>query len=339
MRSQIKHSVLTLLIASALAAGAGQSAGAGQPAGTKPELLRVEGSVDAMGTGFSIVAYGEDRVRLQSAVAQGLEEARRLDQMLSNYKPDSEWSQVNRQAADGPVHITVELLQLLAACVEYSRESEGTFDISVGPLMKIWGFYKGSGHLPHRAEVRGSLNLVGYRNIELDASQHWVRFAKKGVELDPGGIGKGYAVDRMAQILKDNSVEHALVSGGGSSIYAIGAPPNEKGWKLDIKNPKDASKTATTVLLKDESMSTSGNYEKYFYAEGKIYSHIMDPRTGFPAQGTLSTSIIAPRTIDSEAWAKPYYILGRQWTVKHKPKDFRVYFCEDKPGAPCEWLQ
>src|SRR5258706_14547238 len=103
--------------------------------------------------------------------------------MLSNYKPDSEWSQVNRQAADGPVHITVELLQLLAACVEYSRESEGTFDISVGPLMKIWGFYKGSGHLPHRAEVRGSLNLSGYRNIDLHACQHWVRFSQKDAEL------------------------------------------------------------------------------------------------------------------------------------------------------------
>src|SRR5260370_36652781 len=111
-RGQIKHSVLTLLIASALAAGAAQTDR------TKRELLRVEGSVDAMGTGFSIVAYGENRVRLQSGVAQGLEEARRPDQMPTNYKPDSEWSQMNRQAADGPVHITAELFQLLAACVE-----------------------------------------------------------------------------------------------------------------------------------------------------------------------------------------------------------------------------
>jgi FAD:protein FMN transferase len=322
-----------LLIASALLAGAAQ------PARNKPEILRVEGAVDAMGTGFTIAAYGEDRVRLQSAVAQGLEEARRLDQMLSNYKPDSEWSQVNREAADGPVHVTPELFQLLSACLEYSRESEGAFDISVGPLMKIWGFYKGSGHLPHRAEVRGVFDYVGYRFILLDAAHQTVRFAKKGVELDPGGVGKGYAVDRIAQILKESGVQSALISGGGSSIYAIGAPPGEQGWKLDIKNPKDPSKTATSVMLKDESMSTSGNYEKYFFAEGKMYSHIMDPRTGFPSHGTLSVSVIAPNTIDSEVWAKPYYILGRQWTVKHKRKDFRVYFCEDKSGASCEWLQ
>jgi len=306
---------------------------------TSPALIRVDGAVDAMGTSFSIVAYGEDRVRLQTAVAEGLEEARRLDEMLSNYKPDSEWSQMNRQAADGPFNATKELFELLSACVGYSRASQGTFDISVGPLMKLWGFYKGSGHLPHRAEVRGVMRLVGYKNILLDASHHWVRFAKRGVELDPGGIGKGYAVDRIAQILKEEGVKHALISGGGSSIYAIGAPPDEQGWKVDIKNPRHPSESVASVFLKDESMSTSGSYEKFFRAEGRFYSHIMDPRTGFPAQGMLSTSVITPKTIDSEAWAKPYYILGPQWTAQHKQKDFRVFFCEDKPGTRCEWLQ
>ncbi len=304
-----------------------------------PGLLRSEGSVDAMGTGFSIVAYGEDRSRLQSAIAQGLEEARRLDHLLSNYQPDSEWSEVNRYAADRPVIVSKELFDLLSACLDYSRQSEGAFDITVGPLMRTWGFYKGSGHLPHRAEVRGALDLIGYRNLVLDPASHSVRFAKRGLEIDPGGIGKGYAVDRIAQILKDNGLRHALVSGGGSSIYAIGAPPGEKGWKVDIKNPKDPRQSIESVYLKDQSMSTSGSYEKFFYAEGKLYSHIMDPRTGFPAQGMLSTSVIAPKTIDSEAWTKPYYILGPQWTARHKQKDFRVFFCEAKTGKRCEWLQ
>lgn len=329
----MKHLVLTLLLAFAALRMAAPAAR------TKLELLRVEGSRDAMGTSFSIVAYGEDRGRLESAVAQGLEEAHRLDQMLSNYLPDSEWSTVNRLAADGPVRVSAELFQLLAACQEYSRESEGAFDISVGPLMKVWGFYKGTGHLPHRAEIRTVMNRVGYRNVLLDAAHQTVRFAQRGVELDPGGIGKGYAVDRIAQILKDNGVKSALVSGGGSSIYAIGAPPNEKGWKLDIKNPRNPRQAVESVYLKDESMSTSGNYEKFFYAEGRLYSHIMDPRTGFPAQGMLSTSVIAPKTIDSEAWGKPYYILGRRWAAQHKHKNFRVFLCEARPGASCEWLQ
>lgn len=303
------------------------------------ELLRVEGTADAMGTGFTIVAYGEDRGKVQSAVAQGLEEARRLDAMLSNYKPDSEWSEINREAFRHPVHISKEMYDLLAACKRYSEASEGSFDITVGKLMKVWGFYKGTGHLPHRAEVWGALNSVGYKYLTLspDGPDHWVRF-EKNIETDPGGIGKGYAVDRIAQILKDIGIQHALVSGGGSSIYAIGAPPGEKGWKVDIKDPRDTSKSVETVYLKDESMSTSGAYEKFFNAEGRMYSHIMDPRTGYPAQGMLSVSVIAPRTLDSEAWCKPYYILGRQWTSQHKPRDFRVYVCESRPGAKCEWL-
>ena len=332
-----KQVVLTLLFATAGVAVAAWP-GAETPRAQGPPLVRAEGSADAMGTAYSIVAYGTDRGRLESAVAEALDEARRLDQMLSNYKPESELSEVNRFAAERPVPVSDEFFQLLADCIEYSRESEGTFDITVGPLMKVWGFYKGSGHLPHRAEVRGALEMVGYRNVILDAKDKTVRFARAGVELDPGGIGKGYAVDKMAALMRHDGVVAALISGGGSSIYAIGAPPGEPGWKVAIKDPRDPSKKAGEAVLKDESMSTSGNYEKYFWAEGKIWSHIMDPRTGFPSEGTLSVSLITPRTIDSEAWAKPYYILGRDWTIRHKPKDFRVFFCEDKPNTPCAWL-
>lgn len=325
----MKHRVLLLLFITALLAPAG-----------KPEMSRAEGSVDTMGSTFSVVAYGEDRDQLQSAVESALEEARRLDRLLSNYRPESEWSQVNRDAADHPVHVSPELFNLLAACVDFSRQSEGTFDITVGPLMKIWGFYKGSGHLPHRAEVRGILDYVGYRGLILDPANQTVKFAKKGMEIDPGGIGKGYAVDRMAGTLKENGIRSALISGAGSSIYAIGHPPQDpEGWKVNIKNPKNTSKSVASVYLKDDSMSTSGSYEKFFYAEGKLWSHIMDPRTGYPSIGMLSVSVVTPRTIDSEAWCKPYYILGRDWTQKHKPRNFRVFMCEDRSDVPCAWLQ
>jgi FAD:protein FMN transferase len=325
----MKRLVVTLLFILALAAAPAK----------KEELVRAEGSVDAMGSTYSVVVYGPDRERLQAIVAEALEEARRLDQLLSNYQPQSEWSQVNRLAADQPVVVSTELFRLLTACVEYSRESEGAFDITVGPLMKVWGFYKGTGHLPHRAEVRGALSKVGYRNILLDGKTSSVRFARSGVELDPGGIGKGYAVDRMVDVLKANGIQSALISAAGSSIYALGTPPGEAGWKLNIKDPKSPSKSVASVSLKDESMSTSGNYEKFFYAEGKLYSHIMDPRTGYPSQGMLQTSVITPKTIDGEAWAKPYYIMGREWASRHKKKDFRIFICEDRAGAPCEWLQ
>jgi thiamine biosynthesis lipoprotein len=307
------------------------------------EELRLESSADAMGSTYSLVLYGEDRAKLEMASEDAFEEVRRLDHLLSNYRPESEWSQVNRYAAERAVKVSAELFQLLSACVEYSRQSEGAFDISVGPLMKVWGFYKGSGHLPQRTEVLKGLEKVGYRNILLDASSKTVRFAKEGVELDPGGIGKGYAVDRMVDILRRDGIGSALVSASGSSIYALGAPPGESGWKIRIRDPKDEEKTVTEVTLKNESMSTSGSYEKFFWAEGKIYSHIMDPRTGYPSRGMLSASVITPLTLDSEAWTKPYYINGREWAAKHNPKGFRVFLCPDTgeagTGQTCAWLQ
>src|SRR5260370_6903293 len=205
-----------------------------------------EGRVDTMGSTFTVVAYGEDRDQLQSAVASALEEARRLDQLLSNYRPESEWSQVNREAADHPVRVSQELFDLLAACVEDSRQSEGAFDITVGPLMKTWGFYKGSGRLPHRAEIRGALATVGHQGLILDPKNQTVKFAKKGMDMDPGGIGKGYAVDRLAGILRENGVRSALLSAGGSSIYAIGTPPQQPpASKLPTQHPRNPSRTPT----------------------------------------------------------------------------------------------
>lgn len=187
----------------------------------QPEFLRLEKSADAMGSTYSIAIYGNDRVRMEAAVDAALDEVRRLDDMLSNYKPDSEWSEVNRNAAERPVPVSPELFQLLSACMEYSRESDGAFDITVGPLMKVWGFYKGTEHLPHRPEVAAALTRVGYRHVRLDSQNRTVRFDRTGVELDPGGIGKGYAVDRMVDVLRQKGATAALVAGSGSSIYGM----------------------------------------------------------------------------------------------------------------------
>jgi thiamine biosynthesis lipoprotein len=193
--------------------------------------------------------------------------------------------------------------------------------------------------LPGPGDVKSALAGVGYKNIVLDPKTHTVRFARKGVEIDPGGIGKGYAVDRMVEVLRKQKIKIALVSASGSSIYAMGAPPGEAGWKISIRDPRDETKTVEDVMLKDESLSTSGSYEKFFEADGKIYAHIMDPRTGYPAPGMLSVSIVAPRTIDSEAWCKPFFINGRAWASNHKPEGTRAYFCEDKADQSCVWLQ
>lgn len=302
--------------------------------------VRYESSVDAMGSTFSIAAWGSDRGNLEAAVESALEEARRLDRLLSNYRPESEWSAVNRSAASRDVVVSQELFDLLQACVRYSEQSEGTFDITVGPLMRVWGFYKGSGRMPHRSEVRTALARIGYQNLSLQTSTRTVRFIRDGLEIDPGGIGKGYAVDKMVEILRQAGVSGALINAGGSSMYGLNVPPDDaRGWKVVVRHPRDAEKHVAELYLKNQSMSTSGNYEKFFRVGRRIYSHIMDPRTGYPAQGMYSVSVIAPRCTDSEAWTKPTYIQGRQWAAKHLPTGFRAFLCEDRGEAQCAWLQ
>lgn len=303
------------------------------------ERLRLEKSIDAMGSTFLIALYGCDRNQMEAALSAAFDEIRRLDEMLSNYRPASKWSEVSRDAAERPVRVSPELFQLLSRCLEFSRRSEGTFDISVGSLQKAWGFFKGTGRLPSRAEVAAARAKVGYQHIRLDPAARTVRFDHPGIELDPGGIGKGYAVDRVVEILQHRGFDTALIAGSASSIYGLGAPPTElKGWRVNIGDPRDPRKAVAEVFLKNMAVSTSGSYEKFFWAEGRAYSHILDPRTGYPAQGPLSVSVVAPHALDCEAWTKPYFINGRQWTAQHKPEGFHVFFCEAGPELACAWL-
>lgn len=328
----------SVLLAGAPPTPAGKKTSQAAPPRRSP-LMRVEKSMQAMGTTFTVAAYGTDARNLDAILDASFEEVRRIDDLLSNFKPESELSQVNRMAAKGPQRVSPEFFDLISECVQYSRESDGTFDITVGPLMRVWGFYKGTGKLPTKREIQEALDKVGWKNIVLDPDRRTIAFRKPGIELDPGGVGKGYAVDRLVSKMRGYNVHSALISASTSSIYAIGVPPGEaRGWKVSIRDPKQPERTIETVYLKDQSMSTSGSYEKFFKVDGVVYSHIMDPRTGMPARGALSVSIISPRTIDSEVWAKPYFILGKAWAEAHKHKDFRVYYCEDKAGPSCAWL-
>jgi thiamine biosynthesis lipoprotein len=304
------------------------------------ERLRLERAEEVMGSSFSLVLYGHDRASLESAADAAFDEAHRLDRLLSNYRPASEWSAVNREASERAVRVSDELFALLSMCMAYSRQSGGAFDITVAPLMKTWGFYKGEGSLPRAAEVRAVLQRVGYRHVHLDPEAQTVRFTRPGVELDPGGIGKGYAVDRMVDMLQRGGVHIALVSASGSSLYGMGAPPDEpRGWPITVRAPWEPGAVAATVFLHDMSLSTSGSYEKFFWADGRTYAHIIDPRSGYPAQGTSSVSVLARRTLDSEAWTKPFFINGRVWTSANKPKALQVFFCAEEPPRTCAWIR
>ncbi len=304
------------------------------------EPVRVERSASVMGTIFSVEMYGADAKRLETVGDLALSEARRIDALLSNYRPDSELSKLNAEAARKPVRISQELFDLLSACMRVSRESDGAFDITVGPLMKAWGFFRDSGHVPAPNVLGSARAHVGYQKVRLDPATRSVRFRSVGMELDPGGVGKGYAVDRMAMILRREGIVAALISAGGSSIYGIGSPPgNARGWLVHIVDPRDPQKTIAGAFLKNSSLSTSGSYEKFFWADGKVYSHIMDPRTGYPAQGLIAVSVIAPTTLASELWTKPYFILGAGWAEHHLRPGFRVFVCPATVGAACSWLE
>jgi thiamine biosynthesis lipoprotein len=293
-----------------------------------------------MGTTFSLVLYGTRRDKMEEAANSAFDELQRLHNLLSIYRPASVWSRINRLAGQRPVAVSPEVFQLISRCLRYSRRSQGTFDITVGPLMKTWGFFRGPGRLPGQDEVAAALAKVGYRHLRLDPAGRTVRFDIEGMEINPGGIGKGYAVDRIVAILRQKGFHTALVMASSSSIYGMGAPPGEaRGWKIAIRHPNRPRRhSATEVFLKDMSLSTSGGFAQTFWAGGKGFSHIMDPRTGYPARGMLLVSVTAPRALDSEAWTKPFFIHGRSWAAKNKPERLNAFFCEDAPEQTWGWL-
>lgn len=191
-------------------------------------VVRYEASHNAMATEYTVVAYGSNREYLAAVVNEVFEEIDRLDAQMSNYKPESELSRVNREAGRRSVVVEPGLFGLIQDSVRYSEETDGAFDITVGPLMKAWGFFRGQGRLPTRGEIAQVLKHVGYQHVKLDPAARTVRFDEDGIELDLGGIAKGYAVDRAVGILRANGVTSALVSSGASSIYALGSPPGAR---------------------------------------------------------------------------------------------------------------
>jgi PelA/Pel-15E family pectate lyase len=264
----------------------------------------------SMGTTFEIIAYGEDRARLAEAANAAFEEIDRLDRQMSNYSETSELTDINRNAARGDVIVEKELFDLLVLSLDYSRASGGAFDITVGPLARTWGFFKGQGRLPEPDELKSVLEKIGYERVTLNEQARTIRFDREGIELDLGGIGKGYAVDKAVEILRQSGVRSALITSGTSSITAVGAPPNQSAWTIGVRDPLDPSRTITSIKLRDGSLATSGCYEKTFQAGGKTYCHIMDPRTGFPIEGVMSATVIAKRAVDADALSTTLMVMG-----------------------------
>ncbi len=278
-----------------------------------PQLHRFEDSRVSMACTYTIALYGDDPKQLPLITAAALDEVDRIDSLMSHYDRDSPLSRINREAGQGPVLVEPELFHFLQRCVGYSRESNGAFDVTVGPLMKAWGFFRGEGRIPWFFELWSVLRRVGYQHLILDGQQRTVQFERSGMELDLGGIAKGYAVDRVVTLLSEQHIGSAFVSAGGSTLYGLGAPPGSLGWEVKLRDPLDphnSKKSAATVVLKNQCLSVSGNYEKFFKVRGVTYSHIMDPRTGRPVENMLSVAVVTNSGTDGDALDNAFYVEG-----------------------------
>lgn len=271
----------------------------------------------AMGSEFSIDLYAPDEETAEQWMQESFDEIDRLEDLLSNYRPTSELSRISREAGKGPVTTDPETFAFLERAVELSRRSGGAFDMTVGPLMRAWGFFFNQGRIPSEAELAALRPKMGWQHIKLDASKRTVWFDNGvSMELDPGGIGKGYAVDKVIELLRGEGVTAALVSGGSSSIYGLGAPPGAEGWRVNVPDPVRRGEMVSSVLLKDTSLSTSACTEKFFIKDGHRYCHILNPHTERPVQDRLQTTVIAPSTTDSDVLSTATFVLDPEPAAK-----------------------
>ncbi len=260
-----------------------------------------------MGTRIIVELWSEDHAAAQSAIDAVLAEMRRIDETMSTYKPASDVSQINARAADGPMPISQELFDLLGTAKEYSRITQGAFDITYASVGYLYDFRR---HVrPDEAAIDSALPGVDYRHVVLDAPHRTVQFSQHGVRIDLGGIAKGYAVDRGIEALQARGVTRAFVSAGGDS--RIIGDRFGKPWMVGIRDPSRGPGTVITrIPLSDAAMSTSGDYERFFEENGVRYHHIIDPHTGHSASKVRSATVIGERAVRTDGLSKTAFVLG-----------------------------
>lgn len=275
----------------------------------------------AMGTTYSLFLYTSDRRRATQLSEEVWEEVDRIEDLLSNYRETSELSRINRLAADAPVTTDPETFRFLTEAQHWSRASDGAFDLTVGKLMRAWGFFRSNGHIPSDAELATVRQETGWKKIRLDPADRSVRFLSPGLELDPGGIGKGFAIDAAATILRREGVRSALLSAGSSTLYAIGAPPHRRGWRVVVPDPVRGYPPLSVIFLRDESVSSANCTEKNFTLNGHVYCHIMDPSTLRPVEGMLRVSVIHPNATASDALSNVVFVKRPEESLKILAQD------------------
>ena len=266
----------------------------------------VEKTADVMGTRVSVQLWHPDEKRATEAIRAVMDEMWRIDQLMSPFREQSELSRINRHAAEGAMPISRELFDLLQKAVEFSRLSQGAFDVTFASVGRFYDYRKGI--RPDDTQLHSLLPKVNFNHLQFDTKQQTLAFAVEGVQIDLGGIAKGYAVDRAIELLKAAGVQHALVSAGGDS--RILGDRRGRPWHVAIQNPRNRKGTVALLPLIDAAVSTSGDYERYFEADGERHHHILTPATGRSPDQLRSVTVIGVDTTTTDALSTTVFVLG-----------------------------
>ena len=262
----------------------------------------------------TITVYSESEQKAKAAIDATYNELDRLGRLLNFYSEDSEVSIINRFSGIKPVKVSTDTLDVIDRALYISRSTDGAFDITIGPIVKLWDFEKKN--LPGEKAIKEKLYLVNYRNVVVDKANSTVFLRKKGMQIDLGGIEKGYAAERAAEVLKKNGITAGIIAVGGE-VKPFGTKPDGGIWRVGVKNPHQKDKNdeiIAIVKLADEAISTSGGYEKFFIKDGKLYHHILDPATGYPVYECQSVSVIGKNAPDG--FPTGIFVLGPQKGLK-----------------------
>lgn len=262
-----------------------------------------------LGSPFEMTVVANDSLQGNRYIDKAIVEVKRIENLISDWIPTSQISIVNSNAGIKPVLVDKEVFELVERAIKISKLTYGAFDISYASMDKIWKFDGSMKAMPSEADIQKSVAKVGYQNIILNEKDQAVFLQNKGMKLGLGGIGQGYIADRIKALLLELGCKSGIVNVSGD-IFAWGKQPDDKPWTVAIVNPMNKNKVFATFPLEDSAVETSGSYEKFVTFNGKRYSHIIDPRTGYPASGIVSVSVFAKTTELADALATGVFVLG-----------------------------
>ena len=308
-----------------------------------------------MGTWASLTLVTSDSASVANLAYEALLVLHHVDSLMSNWTEISEVARINRDAGLGETVVHPEVATVLTYALQVGQESRGAFDITIEPLVRLWGFLRGPPRVPQQEEIVATLELVGPDKIHFDAESGTITFTRDGIKVDLGGIAKGYGVDRVADLLRNDHATNtpdtfvalnALIDLSGNMV-ALGNAPGREGWAVGIRDPSGEHSYLARIHLYNEAVATSGNYEQFVSSEGQCFGHILDPRTGWPAQGLGSVTVVAAQAMVADAWATALFVLGPEAArqAAHDREDLAAVLVEpvnvdaDEPENLVFWVE